>query len=412
MGSINSCYLSRRLTHICIYRKDNPNDTFKLVRQISTAGAWAKEEGEIYVKTIVDGGQVAESYESRTGMSEVLDTFKVKYGLSQDIDGYLFAGDCSHEQIENASNKLFRSKPGWYSTFDWANDYLDLKSKPTALANFHGRLYAFDKSNIGCLNSSSLAVTEYGIFFADKNGAYLHNGTAPLKISESIQKGGDTTKFEGLGADNIDDVSWTSTIGKDTPENISVIFDSDSLSALFLFKLKDSKSGVQEVETISKSFIWSYNMGKQRWDLWELGEDNFIGKPCLGENGEVLIPKDGGLYKSRGGRRKKLYTWVSKKISLNEDSIIKVYNKIKINGITDSLTQGGSYIESSDRLLLATSTGDIANADITHASSTSNYSNYKISGLNKKGRWLQIKLEDMTEPVDSIGVLYRRKSTK
>ena len=37
---------------------------------------------------------------------------------------------------------------------------------------------------------------------------------------------------------------------------------------------------------------------------------------------------------------------------------------------------------------------------------------YKISGSNKKGRWLQFKAENMREAIDSIGILYRRKETK
>ena len=87
-------------------------------------------------------------------------------------------------------------------------------------------------------------------------------------------------------------------------------------------------------------------------------------------------------------------------------------NKVKLNGITNSLISDGSYIESSDRLLLATSTGTINNSDLTYSSSATNYSQYRISGSSKKGRWLQIKMEDMTEPVDSLGIFFRRKSTK
>ena len=41
-----------------------------------------------------------------------------------------------------------------------------------------------------------------------------------------------------------------------------------------------------------------------------------------------------------------------------------------------------------------------------------NLTEYKIKSSNKKGRWVQLKLEDMTSPVESIGIVYRRKSTK
>ena len=37
---------------------------------------------------------------------------------------------------------------------------------------------------------------------------------------------------------------------------------------------------------------------------------------------------------------------------------------------------------------------------------------YKMSGTDRKGNWIQIKLEDMTESIDSIGILFRRKGVK
>ena len=73
---------------------------------------------EFILSPIEDDGTVGASYSARTGMSEALDTIRLKYGISSEIDGYLFAGDCSHPRIQNASNMVFRSRPGMFSIFD------------------------------------------------------------------------------------------------------------------------------------------------------------------------------------------------------------------------------------------------------------------------------------------------------
>ena len=83
-----------------------------------------------------------------------------------------------------------------------------------------------------------------------------------------------------------------------------------------------------------------------------------------------------------------------------------------MNGLTTNLNLDGAYKESSPRLLLVTSAGNISSSDVTYSTESSGHTSYKLSGSNKKGRWLQFKLEDMTDSVDSIGILFRRKSTK
>ena len=99
-------------------------------------------------------------------------------------------------------------------------------------------------------------------------------------------------------------------------------------------------------------------------------------------------------------------------MNIGEDSVMKVFNKIKLNGIEDNINLGGDYAYSSDRLLVSTNTGLISTGNLTYVASSTGHSEYKISGSNKKGRWIQFKLENMTESVDSIGVLFRRKRPK
>ena len=414
---------SKRLTAVCLYRRDNLESFYRLVKEIDTSSGWAYD-GFSYNYSVEDTGNATSSYESRTGLSEVLSSIKLKYGISAEIDGYLFAGDCSHENIKNASNQIFRSKPGMYSIFDFSTDFIQLKSKPTALVNFNGRLYAFDETNIykinqqnlttediyegiGCLGKDSVIVTEYGMFFADKNGAYIHNGTSPNKISSTIESGGESSETWG-GTDNINNVSWKTVAGTSISEIPYVSFDSESSSVLFFVNYNNYNSTTNNNKSIY--YCWSFNLIKKRWDLWELAEDCSIGVPFIGDKGGVFIPIDSGIYHYKGGSTKRDYTWLSKKLTMEEDSVVKVYNKVKINGLTSNLNLSGNNKESSDRLLIKTSSGDVSSP--SYSESDNQNSQYKLSGSNKKGRWLQFKLEDMTEPVESIGIIYRRKSAK
>lgn len=426
---------SKRLTHVCLYRRNGVNDLYSLVKEVRTDTGWVLDEGK-YSRQIMDDGTLGATYEARTGLSEVLDTIKIKYGISEEVSGYLFVGDCNHNRIKKASNMIFRSKPGMFSIFDYANDFLVLKSKPTALANFNGRLYAFDNSNIyrinpenlsiedvfegvGCINQNSVIVTEYGMFFADLNGAYMHNGQAPVKISDKIsQAGGTDTDFysEFECSDNVRDLSWNNLVRGSNNPNVYVTYDSDSNCALFISQTNDNINkgtlSSKDIVSVRKSFCWSYNITKQRWDLWELSEDSTIGKPFIDTNSNVCIPIDNTIYQYRGGSSKRYWTWVSKKITMGEDSIVKVFNKIKLNGVTNNLNLSGSNKESSNRLLVVTSEGAISNSDNTYTAVSNDHSDYKLSGSNKKGRWMQFKLEEMTDTLDSVGIIFRRKSTK
>ncbi len=419
--------LSRRLSHICVYRKDTNNDFYKLVKEIPTESGWT-DDGEYYSYLFGDEGDIGSTYEMRTGIPEVLDTIKIKYGIASEIDGYLFVGDCSHTKINNASNLIFRSKPGKFSVFDYTSDFQTLKSKPTAMANFNGRLYVFDNTNIyrinpqnlaiediyegvGCTGKDSVIVTEYGMFFADKNGAYMHNGSRPVKISAPIQKGGDTESEIG-GTDNIKDLSWNNTVTRNPNAKPYVMYDPSNNSILFTVEIDSNViSGVVESSSISQ-YIWSFSLDKKRWDLFELSKDSKIGKPFYGDKGEVYIPVNDSIFEHRGGTGLKDYTWISKKLTMGEDSIMKVYNKIKLNGLSQDIKLGGDYLESSDRIIVLTSNGDVSSSNITLASSHTENIDYRLKGSNKRGRWVQVKLENMTESLDSVGFIFRRKSTK
>jgi hypothetical protein len=119
-----------------------------------------------------------------------------------------------------------------------------------------------------------------------------------------------------------------------------------------------------------------------------------------------------------GGSNNKLFTWISKKLTMGEDSITKVFNKIKVNGVKDNINQGGSNQNDKNKLIIKTSNGQVdggdfeSSGDIVYSSDSNSDSSYKLSGPNKKGRWIQFKVDNMEKSVDSFGILFRRKSTK
>ena len=236
---------------------------------------------------------------------------------------------------------------------------------------------------------------------------------------ESLEEG--YTEFGGT--DNIKDVSWESLVTNEDISSIQVIFLPSTSSILFTVNYtgyKDYKgvspdgTAFSDVLKLGKTFqyIWSYNITQKRWDLWELSEDSIVGKPFLGENGELYIPVDESIYEYSGGNVNRDFTWVSKRLSMDEDSVGKVFNKIKTNGLSTNLNGTSVFKESSQRLIVSTSSGVITAANTTYSSESSAHSTYRFSGANRKGRWIQFKLEDITEPIDSVGILFRRKGPK
>ena len=268
---------SLRLSAVCIYRKDTADSFYRLVKEIPTKSGWNFDSDKnIYSYTYRDTGKTFATYESESKLNETVSNIRLKYGLSTEVGGYLFAADCSHKDIKNASNQLFRSQPNRYSVFDWTKDYLPLKSKPTAMCNYLNQLYVFDESNIyrvnpfsliiedtfegiGCLDKDSLIVTEFGMFFADKNGAYMHTGQSPNKISSPIEKGGGTDTT-WASKTNITDVSWTGLVSSKNNLRLRITFDSSTLSILYLIESNEYISSSDKM--ILKNYIWSYNISK------------------------------------------------------------------------------------------------------------------------------------------------------
>ncbi len=361
------------------------NATFELTEQDTTNPVW-----EIVRKVIIkdDNSVHSVSFEGSTGISEALDNTWVNYGLSTQLHNTHYVGLCYHPQIDDATNFLFKSKPYCFDQFNVAVDLLKLPTKPTALAAFNGRIFAFDENTthkiepnyfyiedsfegIGCLNQDALVVSEYGMCFADKNNIYIYDGNRPIAIGDAIVRG--------------DDKAWQNVSTNWSPK---MLFDAERNSYVALFS--DGNNGY---------YGWAYNIMRKRWDLWEFGTD----EPCSylkGKHGEMLVCAGQKLIHWLGGNGSDNWSWTSKKMTMNTDTQIKFFKKTRVSGnntdIIDSIT---------------TSEGAPAKSGETDGNGDYVYS---LSGSDAKAKWIQYNItnESGSNTIDAIGTIFRRRGIR
>lgn len=337
--------LSKRITHVNIYRSNGTSDSqavptgfFRLVDTISTKYGWSQTAqahttppwGNYYEKDYIDNREDGISYESRTGLPQVLESSLPNYGLSAELNSQLFIADCSHIRLEDSTSYLFKSIPYNYDQFNWIKDVLILPSVPTAMVSFMGRIFVFDKNNIykiepnnlyiedtiegiGCSNKNAVFVTDYGMCFADRDNIYLYDGSRVNTIGDSILRG--------------DTYSWQN---RDESVDTIVSFDSVRKSFLIFFKVD---SGAY--------YCWAYNVLRKRWDLWDVDPSDPVkaailapdtGGEQISTKGSVLVSVNSLLKKYLGGNTLRNWSWTSKKLHMNQNTNDKKFYKVKILG--------------------------------------------------------------------------------
>lgn len=212
--------LNKRVTHVNLYRSSassgnavQPAGFFRLIKSIPLKSGWLEEDssttnpnwGNHYNKTIIDDGVSYASYEARTGMSEALINTIPKYSLSAKVNNFLYVSGCSHPDIDDATNYLFKSRPFNFDQFNVIRDYLLLPNTATAMETFNGRLYVYSENEtyvinpdgmfiedtikgIGCRNQNSVIASDVGLCWMDRNSVYYHDGSKINDIGRRIKK--------------------------------------------------------------------------------------------------------------------------------------------------------------------------------------------------------------------------------
>jgi len=385
-----------RASGIKIYRAESsassataPVSVYRLVKFLTFASGWADSGTSGKTQTIIDTGTKGASYEAESGLPESIEATLPNYSLSTQLNNQHYIGNCAHEgYIDDASTYIFVSKVGKFDVFDWVVDFIKLPTVPTALISFAGRVFAFDKSNtyrirggndlyiedifegVGCLNDDAIVSTDFGLFFADNNNIYQHNGQSAEPIGEAIVRGDST-------------YSWQN---RDTSYYTRAMYDAKRRSVYFTFK------------TGNNFYAWAWNIPRKRWDLLSFGDTEGTAQPkgsyTLDDN-TINVSNGTSIIQFLGhASTKRQWTWVSKDLTMGNDTQQKSIKKI----LLPSRIKANYTINSSK------------------PSAGSQVSNTQVRGtyrmdVNQKATNLKVRLDSNTagDECGAVGILFRTK---
>ena len=243
-----------------LFTEETIKMSFRMVTEVSLEDGWTYDAlNDEYSKIVTDGGVLGATYEAVTGMPETLEHTNINYKISTTALGHLVVGDCWHPEIKQGQNFIFKSQPQAYSNFNWSKDYCVLPNKPTAIAWFAGKLFAFDLHNmwrinldnmviedsyegIGCIGPESILVTDIGMFFCDNQGMYWHNGNRAENISRDILQNAASEDLKGTTVATDYPFQWCPWQQIDHQINPHILYDAKEQSVLFCFKNKRTES--------------------------------------------------------------------------------------------------------------------------------------------------------------------------
>lgn len=341
---------------------------------------------DYYFYTVKDTNQPSETFEELAGYGHTETQCTPNYGLSCSGGGVLFMTDCGGVTgLDDTSNYGFFSEVGRYDQVDLSNKFVIFNEKPTAVAYYHGTFYAFASSKfwridpsgpmivdefdgIGCEGRDCVFVSEYGLFVAGTNNIYIEMGTGFKAIGDPI-----LTSSDGVSGYQ----------QRDTTDPPLVLFDMKRKSFLVFFTDGDSNAR-----------CYAFNVDRARWDLWAAPSGVCDG--LIGESGEMVVTNAAGLYSYLGStEQRRTYTWYSKVLDANMNTIDKKWYKVSVpfEGISNP-TPVSVKDHSGDSV---TTTDESISGMIIRS----------MSDVRKRG--LQVRIDDMngTASIDSIGVIYR-----
>tara|TARA_Y100000592_G_scaffold101129_1_gene185805 strand:+ start:3517 stop:7494 length:3978 start_codon:yes stop_codon:yes gene_type:complete len=333
--------VSDRVTAVAIYRATSLDDTssepdtlYRFVEEIPLYQFNYSTVNSAYEFTYFDKGDVEGTYEAINGVSEKLKNIHINYSVITKQNGYMFAGNCKHPQLEDTNNYVFRSQPAKYSIFDWTKDFIQLPFVPIALKGFMGRVYAFSNTQvaiinpdtlfiedviegIGCINHHTIKVSDVGMFWCDYRNVYL--------ASPRFNSVGDAIKtVSTLGWDNLDNA---------VKDKVRIGIDARRKCFLLFFTVDSSHR------------VWLYSYKRQRWDLGQTSAqvmDTVDSKdgPC------ITLLSNGKISKFMANNAiKKDWEWESKKIRMGETMVDKKIRNIKIEGSSRTNTSIAYKVE-------------------------------------------------------------------
>jgi hypothetical protein len=425
-----------RATHVNIYRADESNFPYRLVKQLKFNRDFVLNTNAThYVATHVDTKTQGATYEAMTGIPESLDRTIVNYTVSTQINSKNIVGGCFDVTGEDDfSRYLFMSKENRFDTFDWTKDLCIIPEEPIALSNYKGRIYAFSKNTmyrinpngfyiedtfegIGCINKDCVTTTDYGMFWADHRNIYIFTGQGVNPIGIPILKGGSNFNAEWS--------SYWHKMNKLYPDyKYKTIFDPARLSFMILGTTVYQTPNSDPATYNQKGIAWSYHILKKRWDLIEYPTNQRLTTVEMQDYADVVQFQDNTIVFFRSdsnknpivekylqGSSKRKWEWISKDITMGLDSQDKFLYKIK-----------ATYENTKPKVYYWVNTGRSSSEDATLteiAETAETFNNTDNTGLfnakvsTRRARSIQLELHSDTDTeVKSCGVVYRRRSIR
>lgn len=289
---------------------------------ISTISETKNLAGEnYYYATIKDSNSPAETFYELSGYPHTEKICTPRYGLSCVGESINFVANCGGvDGIKYTSNYGFFSERGKYDQFDLSNKFVIFSDTPSAVAYYRGRFYAFTKNKfwrinpagpyiedefdgIGCEGPKALLANEFGLFVAGTNNFYLDSGNGFVPIGYSI-----LTSDYGIGWNERD---------KTVPPVVS--FDMERLCFVVSF-LNGNGAYIS----------YAYNVGKERFDLWQTPGNFRVYDSIIGDAGENFVFSEYDVFEYLGGTGNRVVSWISRVIDAGIASIKKKWYKIRM----------------------------------------------------------------------------------
>lgn len=408
--------ISKRVSHINIYRSKNKEDVafpkafFQLVEQVALDDVrWTKDsvDDNKWTCSITDKGKSGETFETRTGVSELLDNTMPHYGLSTEGEGYLFITQAWHQTVDKNPNYIFRSKPGKYSVFDWSTDFVELPEYPTAISYYNGKLFAFSESTTylinprnmvieetflqsGCLSNDAVVSSDYGMFWADSKSIWLYQGSSIQNVGLPIEQGL-TASYR-----NRHRLPYSVHVEFDALTKCFCVFHKPKREYNDINAADESMNDAQLTESSHQAAVWAFHIEKKRWDYWLLNtESNPLGSQtlsvCRDWEGGILYMNKNGLFRLGASEYRKNWQWISKNFVMGFPTLDKRFYKIR------AVSQNGTPVIEYKVNDAAVGLGVAVDEKIT----------------TKKGKRIKLSVTGNGETaVDSLGIIYRKPKAK
>jgi len=389
----------KRASHVVIYRKNDVNDYYRMVKEVSLASGWGYDVNKSqYFFTIVDEGRLGGTYEAISGMPETLRETTINYELSTIANGSLVVANCGHPQIKNGQNFVFKSKPNNFSVFEWTTDFVILPNTPTAIRWWAGKLYAFDESNtyiidlnnmvlentfegVGCFGQASIATLDQGMFFCDSSNLYHHQGKYTQTVGTDIIQNSLLTD-----TGNTDGHAWQDINHQRPPR---VVYNPRTQAVMFMF---EDKMADDSIFTGS----WNYSLHRKRWDLVEIPKPQSV---LFGIQNDAYLSDGDQIYQLNSSDNRKAYDWWSKTFDCGSGTIQKSFSKVKMTVNAAEFTDNVGTVT----ILVD---GAATTFDLTTDGATLTY---KLL-TNRKGKKIQIKITGSQTEIDAISIIYKMKN--